>query len=47
VKIITFDGVVTVRGPVDSPKEKATVAAKAQHVPGVKRVDNQPEVTRL
>ena len=46
VKIITVDGVVTLRGPVDSPKEKATVAAKAENVPGVKRVDNQIEVTQ-
>ena len=46
VKIIAEDGVVTLRGPVDSPQEKATVAAKAQNVPGVKRVDNQIEVTK-
>ena len=44
VKIITNDGVVTLRGPVESEKEKATIVAKAQHVPGVKRVDNQLEV---
>ena len=46
VKIITVDGVVTLRGPVNSPQEKASVAAKAQQVPGVKRVDNQIEVTQ-
>jgi hyperosmotically inducible periplasmic protein len=46
VKIITVDGVVTLRGPVDSPTEKASVAAKAGSVPGVKRVDNQIEVTQ-
>ena len=46
VKIITIDGAVTLRGPVDSPQEKARVAAKAQQVPGVKHVDNQIEVTK-
>jgi hyperosmotically inducible periplasmic protein len=44
VKIVTNDGVVTLRGPVKSEKEKAMIVAKAQHVPGVKRVDNQLEV---
>jgi hyperosmotically inducible periplasmic protein len=46
VKIITSDGVVTLRGPVDSAQEKASVVAKAEHVPGVRHVDNQLEVTR-
>ena len=44
VKIITKDGVVTLRGPVKSTAEKASVAAKAQKVAGVKRVDNQLEI---
>lgn len=43
VKIITVDGVVTLRGPVKSPEEKATIASIAQRVNGVKRVDNQLE----
>lgn len=43
VKIITVDGVVTLRGPVKSEQEKASVAAIAQRVAGVKRVDNQLE----
>jgi len=46
VKIIAEKGVVTLRGPVNSTKEKASVAAKAQQVPGVKRVDNQVEITQ-
>jgi hyperosmotically inducible periplasmic protein len=46
VKIVTRDGVVTLRGPVDSPQEKDQVAAKAAAVSGVKRVDNQLEVNR-
>jgi hyperosmotically inducible periplasmic protein len=45
VKIITSDGVVTLRGPVKSDKEKSTIGAKAQQVAGVKNVDNQLEIT--
>jgi hyperosmotically inducible periplasmic protein len=44
VKIITMEGVVTLRGPVDSDKERSQIAAIAQRAPGVKRVDNQLEV---
>jgi hyperosmotically inducible periplasmic protein len=44
VKIVTIDGVVTLRGPVKSTAEKSAVAAKAQGARGVKRVDNQLEV---
>jgi hyperosmotically inducible periplasmic protein len=43
VKIITVDGVVTLRGPVKTAQEKATIASIAQRVSGVKRVDNQLE----
>ena len=46
VKIITRDGVVTLRGPVKSPEEKATIASFAQKTGGVKRVDNQLEIER-
>jgi len=44
IKIITKDGVVTLRGPVDSANEKGRIATLAQAVPGVKRVDNQLEI---
>ena len=44
VKIITADGVVTLRGPVKSDKEKTTIAALAQATTGVKRVDNLLEI---
>jgi hypothetical protein len=44
VKIITSDGIVTLRGPVKSEKEKADIEAKAKQVAGVKRVDNQLEI---
>jgi len=44
VKIITNNGMVTLRGPVKSEKEKAEIEAKAKQVAGVKSVDNQLEV---
>ena len=44
VKIITQDGVVTLRGPVKSQEEKAAIASVAQKTGGVKRVENQLEI---
>jgi len=44
VKIITVGGVVTLRGPVKNAAEKASVAAKAQKIAGVTKVDNQIEI---
>lgn len=44
VKIITNGGVVTLRGPVKSVEEKATVEAKARQVAGVVRVDSFLEI---
>ena len=44
VKIITANGIVTLRGPVKSAEEKANIGAKAQHAAGVTRVDNQIEI---
>jgi len=44
VKIITANGVVTLRGPVKSAEEKATIEAKAKQAAGVSRVDNQLEI---
>jgi hyperosmotically inducible periplasmic protein len=45
VKIISNNGNVTLRGPVKSAKEKQDIESKAKQVAGVKRVDNQLEVT--
>jgi len=45
VKIASSDGVVTLRGLVASASEKAAVAATAQRVAGVRRVENELEVT--
>ena len=44
VKIITAEGVVTLRGPVKSENEKTNIGAKAQQIAGVKKVDNQLEI---
>ena len=44
VKIITTDGVVTLRGPVQSPHEKEAIEAKARQLAGINQVDNQLEV---
>jgi putative membrane protein len=44
VKIITANGVVTLRGPVKSAAERATIASKAHELSLGNRVDNQIEV---
>lgn len=46
VKIITANGVVTLRGPVNTPQEKATIEAKAQSIAGASNVDSQLEIVR-
>lgn len=45
VKIVTLDGIVTLRGPVNTAEERSIIAAIAQRADGVRRVDNQLEVT--
>jgi hyperosmotically inducible periplasmic protein len=44
VKIITRNGVVTLRGPVQSKKESKKIKKIAKHTPGVLKVDNQLEI---
>jgi osmotically-inducible protein OsmY len=46
VKIITANGIVTLRGPVNTPQEKATIEAKAQSIAGASNVDSQLEIIR-
>lgn len=46
VKIITINGVVTLRGPVASDSEKANIEKKASQVSGVTKVNNQLEVAQ-
>ena len=44
IKIITSDQVVTLEGPVKSPREKEIIEAKAKEVAGNRRIDNRLEV---
>ena len=44
VKIITADGMVTLRGPVKNAEEKATIAKLAKSAAGKAKIDNQLEV---
>ena len=44
VKIITVDGIMTLRGVVNSKEEKANIAAKAGQIDGVVKVKNRLEV---
>ena len=46
VKIVTIDGVVTLRGPVASSQEKTVIAETAKKVTGVNKVDNRLEVAK-
>ena len=45
VKIITIDGVVTLRGPVKDVGERNAIAAKAVKIAGAGKVKNQLEPT--
>jgi hyperosmotically inducible protein len=44
VKIIAQDGKITLKGPVDSQKEKDTIGTEAGEIAGKDKVDNQLEV---
>ena len=44
VKIISRNGVVTLRGPVETKKECKKLKKIAKHTPGVLKVDNQLEI---
>jgi osmotically-inducible protein OsmY len=44
IKIITVNGVVTLRGPVQNPEEKQIIEAKAQRIVRADQIDNQLEV---
>ena len=43
IKIVTINGVVTLRGPVLNEAEKANIAGKLKSIIGIQRVDNQLE----
>jgi osmotically-inducible protein OsmY len=44
IKVITVNGVTTLRGVVDSDAEKSAIESKSRAVAGVSQVDNQLEV---
>jgi hyperosmotically inducible periplasmic protein len=44
IKIISIDGKVTLRGPVNSKAEKTEIFEKAQKIAGKDRVDDQLEI---
>jgi hyperosmotically inducible protein len=46
IKIITVDGIVTLRGPVDNQQERNRIVAKAEQLAGTKNVNNQLEVKK-
>jgi osmotically-inducible protein OsmY len=46
IKIITNNGVITLRGPVNTAKEKDDISKKVQAIAGNNRVENQIEVIR-
>ncbi len=46
VKIITVNGKVTLRGPVNTAEERASIEAAARKIAGATQVDNQLEVKK-
>jgi hyperosmotically inducible periplasmic protein len=44
IKVITDNGKVTLRGPVNTSNEKTLIAAKASAIAGERNVDNQLDV---
>jgi osmotically-inducible protein OsmY len=44
VKIVSANGNVTLRGPVNTEAEKVAIASKARAIAGARNVDNQLEV---
>lgn len=46
IKIITIDGVVTLRGVVNNDRERNEIARKISSISGVRNVDNQIEIAR-
>lgn len=46
IKIITINRVVTLRGPVNSPKEKEAIENMAKKIKGVKNVESYLEVVQ-
>lgn len=47
IKIITVNGIVTLRGPVNNDREKSVIGQRARTITGVRNVDNQIEIIRI
>ena len=47
IKIITINGEVTLRGPVQTEAEKEKIGNLASNVQGIKKLDNQLEVKNI
>ena len=45
VKIITIEGAVTLRGPVETPGEKSAIESHAKHA-GAKQISNELEIKK-
>jgi hyperosmotically inducible periplasmic protein len=45
IKVITINGVVTLRGPVANAQEKEIIVRKIGEIKGISKVDNQLEIT--
>lgn len=46
IKIITIEGRVLLRGPVNSDSERSKIAEKAKRIDGVNNIENQLEVVK-
>jgi len=46
IKVITINGLVTLRGPVNSDREKNEIGRKVKNISGVRNIDNQLEIIR-
>lgn len=46
IKIITENGVVILRGPVASPREKSAILNKVNQISGIFRVEDQLDIER-
>jgi len=45
IRIITIDGVVTLRGPIATLEEREIIIGKTKEIPGIKKIENQLEIT--
>jgi hyperosmotically inducible protein len=47
IKIVTVNGIVTLRGPVADSRERDMIGRIVNDTPGIVRVDNQLEITNV